>query len=189
MRRMAETRRLLDEARGGDRAALDELFGRHRGRLYAFTRSAMGGASRGSVAAEDVLQETLLEASRKLGSFEDRGPSSFYRWLVAIARFKVREADRARRAGKRAIESPLGDDPAARDTSPSGRAMRRERAEILRDALAALPGEQGEAVRLRYLEALPVADVAARIGKSEGAVKALVARGLASLAENREDSG
>lgn len=180
---MTDTGRLLREAQGGDRDSLDALYERHRGRLLGFVRARMSPALLGTVSPEDVLQETLLESARKLGDFEDRGPASFYRWLVEIARFKVLEADRARKTRKRSLEEPMEAEPAGRETSPSGRAAKRERADLLRDALAALPGEQGEAVRLRYLEGLSIAETSDRLSKSPAAVKALVSRGLAALAE------
>lgn len=179
---MSETIRLLAEARDGSRTALDALYSRHRGRLLAFVAARMSARVRGALAADDVVQETYLEAARKVASFEPEGPASFYRWLVGIARFKLREAERAQRAKKRALQAPLAHDPLAAQTSPSGRAMRAERAGFIGDALAAVPEAQAEAVRLRYLEGLSVAECAARLERSESAVKALVSRGLAVLA-------
>lgn len=180
---MSDTQRLLDEARAGNRGALDVLYARHHGRLIAFIRARMGGGLARCVAPEDILQETHLESARKIGEFEPRGPASFYRWLVEIARFKIAEAERAQRAHKRALETPLEDPPAASQTSPSGRAMRSERAALLLQALAALPEAQAEAVRLRYLEGLTIAETAERLARSEAAVKALVSRGLAALSQ------
>jgi RNA polymerase sigma-70 factor (ECF subfamily) len=179
---MHDTERLLRAAREGDRASLDALLDRHRGRLHAFLRARMDPALARAVPPEDVLQETLIEAARKVAAFEDRGPASFYRWLVAIARFKAAEADRARRALKRAAVGPLEDDPPGRGTSPSEGALRHERAERLRGALEAIPPDQAEAVRLRYLEGLSVAETADRMARSEASVKALVSRGLDALA-------
>jgi RNA polymerase sigma-70 factor (ECF subfamily) len=60
--------------------------------------------------------------------------------------------------------------------------MRGERAHRLVDALAQLPEAQAEAVRLRYLEGLTIAETAKRLEKSPAAVKALVSRGLRALA-------
>lgn len=136
------------------------------------------------VAPEDILQETLLEATRKLGSFEARGRSSFYAWLVAIARFKIAEAERALLAQKRAREEPLVRDPAQSGTSPSLSAMRVEHAELLRAAIADLPEAQAQAIRLRYLEGLSLAEAAERMERSESAVKALVTRAFAVLAKS-----
>ena len=180
-RSMSETARLLESARAGDRQALDSVYARHQGRLLHFIRASMSGLAH-RVSPEDILQETLLESARKIDAFEPRGPASFYRWLVGIARFKLAEAARSQRAKKRSSEEPLDRTPAANETSPSGRAIRGEQVGHLRDALASLPQRQADAVRLRYLEALSLAESASRLGCSEAAVKALVSRGLMELA-------
>lgn len=177
------TTRLVELARDGDRDALAGLYSRHSGRLLAFIRAQMPVSVSRRLAPEDLLQETLLEAARKLDAFTPQGPASFYRWLVGIARFKIAEALRAGRAKKRAMVGALEIDPAASQTSPSGGAARAERAVHIQDALAALPERQAQAVRLRYLEGLSLAETAQSLDCSEGAVKALVARGLADLAE------
>jgi RNA polymerase sigma-70 factor (ECF subfamily) len=176
-----DTDRLLRGALEGDSGCQAALFSRHLGRLLALVRARMSARARSVAAPEDIVQETHLEASRKLPTFEDRGPASFYRWLVAIARFKMAEADRAGAAGKRQWV-PIDRPPSGRMTSPSGRAMRRQRDERLARALGELGEARAEAVRLRYLEGLSVAETAERLGRSEAAVKALVSRGLEDLA-------
>jgi RNA polymerase sigma-70 factor (ECF subfamily) len=178
----SETLRLLNAAQDGDRVALDALYARHRGRLLAFVASRMAPGLRAAVTAEDIVQETHLESARKIHEFEDRGPASFYRWLVTIARFKVNEAARGRRAKKRALEAPLEHDPVGKETSPSGYALKAERAALLGSALAELPADQADAVRMRYFEGLTIAECAERLERSPAAVKGLVSRGLGTLA-------
>jgi RNA polymerase sigma-70 factor (ECF subfamily) len=185
----SDTFHLLSRARDGDHGAREQLFARHAGRLLGFVRARMPAALALRTAPEDVLQETLLEAVRKLDAFREQGEraagsdrSSFYRWLVGIARFKLSEAARAEGAAKRDHE-PLEHSVAASQTSPSGHAQRGERRDALAAALGALPERRAEAVRLRYLEGLSVAETALRLACSEAAVKALVARGLAELGE------
>jgi RNA polymerase sigma-70 factor (ECF subfamily) len=178
----SETTRLVDAARAGDRMALEDLYARHQGRLLHVIRARMPAALARRVAPEDVLQETLLESSRKIDAFEPQGPSSFYRWLVAIARFKVSEAARAQKADKRAHERPLDAPVFSEQTSASGAAMRGERRAELDEAIAALPERQAEAVRLRYLEGSSLAETAQALECTESAVKALVSRGLMALA-------
>ena len=95
---MSETTALVLCARDGDRASLDALCARHQGRLLALIRLHLSPELAARLAPEDLLQETLLEAARKVGGFEPQGPAAFYRWLVGIARFKIAEAERARRA-------------------------------------------------------------------------------------------
>jgi len=153
------------------------LFDRHGGRLRAFLRVRMSPGLARRVAPEDVLQETLLEASRKLHAFEPRGPGSFYGWLVAIALRKVLEAARGR-----AEEGLPESDPLHEASGAATAAVRAERAERLRAALATLPEAQAAAICLRYLEGATTREAAERLGRSEAAVKMLLARGFAALA-------
>lgn len=179
---MRNTLRLLADARDGSRTSFDLLFERHRGRLTAFAASRMGPALRGFVEPEDIVQETYLEAARKIDDFEAREPQGFYRWLVRIAGFKVKEANRRRTAKKRGAPAALLSDPPAGQTSVAGRVGRSEQATVIADALSTLSDAQAEAVRLRYLGGLSVAETAERMERSESAVKSLVARGLKDLA-------
>ncbi len=178
----SETTYLLDAARLGDRQALDDLYARHAGRLLGFIRVSMSQPLAGRTSAEDILQETLLESARKIDSFEARGPFSFYRWLVEIARYKLSEARRAGRAKKRALETRLATDAQlGNSATPSRFAMADEGAARIEAALAKLPERQAEAVRLRYLGGLSLAETAERLESTQPAVKALVSRGLDAL--------
>src|SRR5262245_9978438 len=145
---MSDTARLVRASQEGDRDALETLYRAHQGRVLAMIRVTLGSELAGRIAPEDVLQEALLESARKIGAFEDRGPGSFCRWLVSIARFKVAEARRAHRAQKRAAGLPL-DGPAAEvpgaQTSPSGRIVRAEASERVAAAIEALPDRQRDA--------------------------------------------
>lgn len=179
---MGDTQRLLANAQGGDPAAFDALLDRHRGRLGAFVASRMNPALRGHIEPDDIVQETHVEAARKIAGFVAERPGGFYAWLVRIAAFKLKEADRRRRAKKRGNPAPLRADPMASQTSVPGRASRSEHALRIAEALETLPENQAAAVGLRYLQGLTVAEAAGQLGTSEAAVKALVARGLAQLA-------
>ena len=179
---MSSTIHLVEAARDGDRHALSALYARHEGRLLAAIRARMSPEMRARLQPEDVLQETLLESARRIDAFVPDGPSSFYRWLVGIARNKLREAARAGRAQKRAREEHLDEQPPASWTSPSAHAVRAEKKAHLEDALAALPERQAEAVRLRWLEGLSTAEAAQSLGCTESALKSLVSRGLEELA-------
>lgn len=174
---------MIARAQTGDRSALESLYPRHQGRLLVLIRSLMSGRLAGRIDPEDVLQETLLESSRKIAAFESRGAASFYRWLVQIARFKLAEAERAHRALKRAAPQPLEHSVPSGTTGPSGRAMRSERASSLQEALGSLPERQAQAVRLRYLEGRSIGEVASRLDCTPSAVKALVSRAMGDLAE------
>jgi RNA polymerase sigma-70 factor (ECF subfamily) len=180
---MSETTRLAAQAVHGDDSALAALLRRHERRLLAFFRARQSSDLAGH-AAEDLVQETLLTAARKITEFRVQSEgAAFYRWLVGIGRHKLSEARRAAGAKKRAAVRELGSrQPAAGWTSPSLGAARGEAASHLAEALDELPERQAEAVRLRYLEGRSVAETAEALDSSEASVKALVGRGLRALA-------
>ena len=64
---------------------------------------------------------------------------------------------------------------------PSGVAIRAEAVVALLEALHQLPETQAEAIRLRYMEGLPLAEIVERMGKSDTAVAGLLKRGLQKL--------
>lgn len=121
-------------------------------------------------AAEDLLQEVLEQLYVRWRRVRTTPEAYARRALVN------RAANRWRRRARRP-ERALGDlDPAQRDHS-DGVALR----EAVVAALRALPPRQRAVVVLRYLEDLPVAEVAAALDCSEGAVKSNTSRGLARL--------
>jgi RNA polymerase sigma-70 factor (ECF subfamily) len=72
---------------------------------------------------------------------------------------------------------------AADQSSPSVRAERHEELFRLAAALAALPEDQRRAVELHHIQERPLAEVAAELGRSKGAVAQLLFRGLKKLRE------
>lgn len=181
---MSETLRLLAAARDGEPLAFDRLFDRHRARLISFVAARVATALRPRFDAEDVVQETYLEAHRKLDAFEPTGPAAFYRWLVAIADRKRQEAIRHHRAKKRDGGETLHAEPALQQTSVGGRAARAEGARTLVALLERIPADQAQAVKLRYLQGCSLTDTAQQMDRSPAAVKGLVARGMAALSEH-----
>ena len=89
---------LVQRASDGDCAAFEELYRRHRDRIYGLLWRLAGGDA---ALAEDLLQEAFVRAWQKLGSF--RGDSRFGTWLhrlsanVALSdrRSKLRRVERA----------------------------------------------------------------------------------------------
>lgn len=190
---MSETRdaELVHRARLGDDAAFAALVERHADRLKERIRRRLSPAVRRKISASDIMQEAYLVAHRRLEEYEDRGEGSFGRWLARIVEHKALHAAR-RYAGtdKRAAVNEVSRS-ARRETaafaagfpSPSQGAIRAELKEAARRALARLPAEYREAIRLRQEEHLTLDQAAAHMGRSKESVKKLYARGLARLAE------
>jgi RNA polymerase sigma-70 factor (ECF subfamily) len=179
---MSGTLPLVRRAQGGSTAAFSLLFQRHRARLQTLVASRMTPFLRARLDAEDIVQESYAEAARQFADFRPDVPQAFYRWLTAIAGFKLKEAERAARAQKRGRPEALLHEPAAPHGSVACRARQDERAPRIAQAVEGRPGAQAQAVRLRYLQGCSLAETAERLGRSEAAVKALVSRGLLALA-------
>jgi RNA polymerase sigma-70 factor, ECF subfamily len=80
---------------------VQQLFVKHQSRLKAFILSLQPDFAE----ADDILQETFLVVTRKAGDFEEG--SNFMAWALTIARFKVQEALRRRRAAERALSEEV----------------------------------------------------------------------------------
>ena len=66
--------------------------------------------------------------------------------------------------------------------------MQQELRERIRDAIAELPWEQQEAVRLKFIDEWPLTEIADFLGKTERAVAGLVARGMKRLKDRLKDA-
>ena len=138
-------------------------------------------------AAEDLAQDTLLEAWRHRAQLVD--PSGYWPWLTAIARHVCRRW--ARRHGYALMhERPFGagadaarqtEEPPADDADVALGLERAELITLLDCALARLPPTTRAVLVARYVADWPQAAIAARWRLSEGAVEARLQRGKAQL--------
>jgi RNA polymerase sigma-70 factor (ECF subfamily) len=159
------------------REALEAALATERARLVGLCAHLTGDA----LAAEDLAQETLLEAWRSRGKLYD--PAGVQRWLSAIARNVCARWLRttARQMGRRAMGSDL-----ALEAVPDGADMhveleRQELDGVLDRALALLPVATRAACVAHYLHGAAHAEIAAQLGTSEDAVKMRLHRGRATL--------
>jgi RNA polymerase sigma-70 factor (ECF subfamily) len=169
------TEALVSAAQRGDRTAFDALAERYRRRLERQIRSRLSRSSREKLTDEDVLQETLLRAFASIARFRWRSDESFYRWLASIAEYRIRNAARKTTWRQLQIEHE------APGTSPSRSMRREERFARLQASLDDLDEDQRQAIYLARVEGLPLRQIAARLGRSEEAIRKLVARGLLKL--------
>jgi RNA polymerase sigma-70 factor (ECF subfamily) len=186
--------KLLDRARQGDPEALGRLLEAQRAGLHRLAERQLEGRIAIRVDASDVLQQTFLEAYRCFPQFSGRDKRELVAWLRSILDHKVAGAIRdhallqKRDVGReRSMDDSRGGGPTLKQdldanlTSPSQKAIRGEQAERLSEALAALPEDQREAVRLRHLEGWALADIAVRFGRTPTATAGLIKRGMKAL--------
>jgi RNA polymerase sigma-70 factor (ECF subfamily) len=185
---------LLDQALQGHPEALGRLLEAQRGDLHRLAKRQLEGRIATRVDASDVLQQTFLEAYRSFPQFAGRDMQELTAWLRRILDHKVAGAIRDHALLQKRDMSreqsmddshgggaPLKHDLDANLTSPSQKAIRIEQTEHLSQALAALPDDQREAVRLRHLEGWALADIAVRLGRTPAATAGLIKRGMKAL--------
>lgn len=165
---------LVTAARGGDRAAVEEILTRYEPNIYRFGLRMCGNED----AAREVLQETLLAAFRYLPGF--RGDAALSTWLYQIARsFCIKE-----RRGLHPTHS-IDEDGAAElvdpTPQPDARAHAREIGEALSRAISVLPSEQREVLILRDVEGLSADEAAQVVGIEVGALKSRLHRARMAL--------
>jgi RNA polymerase sigma-70 factor (ECF subfamily) len=193
---MSETHdALIPQIRERDQNALAQYIEGNRWRIMAFIERQLGGALRRKVEPEDIFQETSADAVRALAEIDltDRDP---FGWLCQIAERRIVDAHRRffgaqkRDAGRevplnqqRGGTSNVGliDMLVASMTTPSQAFSRNAREARLMDAIAQLPEEQREALRMRYVESLPSKAIAEKLGKSDAAVRVMLTRSLKKL--------
>jgi len=161
-------------------------FEQHRERLLSVIYLRMGPDLRVRMDPEDVLQEVAIEAvnSWKTLSTEENAGA----WLVTLARRKVARIMRdqlgvaardPRREHAVKTELPLAD----RRSGPITHADRKDRLELLEQAILRLSGDHREVILLMKIEGLSAKEVGERMGRSENAVHLLLSRALKRLAE------
>ncbi|MEO5704286.1 MAG: RNA polymerase sigma factor [Candidatus Limnocylindrales bacterium] len=176
-------RELVIRARGGDRDAFSQLAAESIGRLTAVARMIL----RDEYAAQDAVQEALIEAWRSLPGL--REPEKFDAWM---RRLLVRSCFKGVRRTKRvnAVEIRLtpADEPLT-----TGREQAFGLQDQLERGLARLPAEQRAVVILVYYLDLPLADAAQAMGIPLGTTKSRLNRATQAMrasieADDREPS-
>lgn len=160
--------RLLVEAAQRDPRRFAELYEQNFERVYAFVLRRVHDRPR----AEDLTSEVFHQALKNLGRYEWRGVP-FAAWLLRIARNAITDE-----AHQLAREQSLGDEDSADEKA--GMAHIEHRAMLFR-LVATLPDDQQRVIRMRFGEEKSIREIAAALGKSEGAVKQLQFRALEKL--------
>ena len=166
----AEAELLLKAARG-DESAFLLLYERHRTPVFRFACRMLGS----SPLAEDVTQECFLAVLKRPEAFRaDR--ASLRTYLCAIARHLALKQLR-KRGEETMVDDPPDDAPApAGGSDPLGAVLQEEAAEAVRQAVAALPPLQREAVVLFEYQDMSLADIAATCEIDVGTVKSRLHR-------------
>ncbi len=160
-----------------DPAAFAALYRRYVGPVYRYLYSRLGRVAE----AEDLTAQAFSEALQALPQYRER--ERFAAWLFAIARRRLADHYRRRRPAEPLDERlPSG----AKEADPLGQVLRTEALERLAALVAGLGEAEQEMLRLRFAGGLSYAEMAAVLGKREGAVKMAMHRLLRRLEQDWE---
>ncbi|HXA15097.1 MAG TPA: sigma-70 family RNA polymerase sigma factor [Opitutaceae bacterium] len=175
--RNAVDARLLQRMARGERAAFADLYDRFSRPLYAAALRILGDARE----TEDIMQDVFIALWEKSGTFSaERGTA--FSWAVTLTRHRA--IDRLRLRKRRgelldaSVPADLGYD---NETGTADALVFKEKAHLVRTALAALPTEQKQAIELAFFSGLTQEQISENLAQPLGTVKARIRRGLLKL--------
>jgi RNA polymerase sigma-70 factor (ECF subfamily) len=188
---------LLDRVRRGDAVAVERLLAQQREPVRRMISLRLDPAIAARVDASDVVQEVLLEASRRLNDYLRAPAMPFHLWLRHLARDHLIDAHRRhRQAQRRGVdrEQPLNRAALAsrsslqlaaqlcdQERTPASAAIQQELERRLQAALDELNEDDREVILMRHYEDLSNQEVAAELGLSEAAASMRYLRALRRL--------
>ena len=188
---------LLHRAADGDREAVAALFEQHRDRLEQMVRLRMDRRLQGRIDASDVLQETYLEAARRVEEFARAPTTSVYVWLRVLTGQKLvdltrrhlgakmrdaaQEISLGRGAWPQASSVSLAAQLLGRLTSPTQAVVRAELQIRVQEALNGMDPLDREVLALRHFEMLSNAETAEVLGIKKSAASNRYIRALERL--------
>ena len=168
---------LVELARQGDSDAFGMLYDHYQGSVYRF----LFYRTRSSTLAEDLTSETFFRALRNMQNFRWQG-KDFGAWLMTIARNLATDHFKAGRTRLEMATEDMGVHDDATE-GPEHAVLASLTNEVLLKSLTELPTEQRDCLVMRFLQGMSIAETAAVLGRSEGAVKQLQLRGVRNLAK------
>ncbi len=193
----AETE-LIEQARRGDRLALERLLIDHTGQLRIHLLRGLPNRVKGLISIDDVVQETLARAFLKVDQLRGDSPSAFTAWLLAIGNMilidLVRKETTQERGGKFRRQDLVHDSTTdsvmdileqlpVDEATASQIVARREGVAALQVAIAGLPSDQRRAIELHLLQGMTLEETCDAMDRSKTSVRGLLYRAKVNLAE------
>lgn len=187
---------LVRRGSNGDQHAVELLFTKYRPYLRVICALRLPKMCQQREDASDIVQHTLMDATRGLAEFRGETEAEFEAWMFRLLERNILQSVRKNTADMRDVRRETTDlNPtdsaqlvwhslAADQSSPESAIFRGEAALELAEALESLPEDQRLAVELRFLGQLPLKSIAEYMSKSTGAVAGLIRRGIEQLRES-----
>jgi RNA polymerase sigma-70 factor, ECF subfamily len=179
---------LLRLAQAGNQEALDRLVARYLPRLKRWATGRLPMWARDLADTQDLVQETVVRAFRKIDGFEPRGEGALQAYLRQVLVNRIREE--LRRVGRRPASEPLDEHREFDGASPLEEAIGRQAVDKYERALLKLRPEEREAIVMRIELGCTFDEVAAALGKpTANAARSAVNRAVLRLAQEMRDVG
>jgi len=190
---------LVQLAAQGDRVAIEDLFNRFRGRLKRMLHLRLNRRLQGRIDDSDIIQESLLDAARKLPSYAQSPQLPFYLWLRHLTGLKLLEIHRRhlgtqlRDAGQE-VSLHRGALPGADSlslaaflfgslTTASQMAIKAEKRIMLQESLNSMEELDREVIALKHFEQLTISEIAQVLQISRAAAGRRYLKAIKNLRE------
>src|SRR6266513_1802192 len=170
----ANIRALVERAQKGGRDALEELYLIHFDRIYSYLHMSVGNRHD----AEDLTTQTFLKMLESIGKFRFQS-APFSAWLFRIAHNLAMDHFRAARRWHPEEEVP--EPQGSEEASAEDEALQAIGRSSMLELIEGLSHEQQQVLTLKFVFNFGNGEAATILGKTEGAVKSLQHRALASL--------
>ena len=167
----SEVVRLIKRAAGGNFEAFGELYNIYLERIYRYVFYQV----RDKMTAEDLTEEVFLKAWKSIDTCRGK-EQTFSSWLYRIAHNHVIDNLRSQRKYLSVDMEALAE-VSSPELGEEGKLERQEMLEVISD----LPQNQKQVIILKFIEGLDNREIGQVMGKSQGAVRVLQMRALATL--------
>lgn len=169
----------------GDQRAFRDLFDRSFPRLYRFALVRLDGDHD---LASEVVQQTICKGLDRLDTY--RGEAALYTWLCQICRHTLIDQRRKTKRGERFVR-PIEDEPDVRavlevfaapvEAQPDAQAWHSDLQRLVQATMDVLPDRYGDVLEWKYVDELPVNEIAARLDLGPKAAESLLTRARAAF--------
>ncbi|MFC1872790.1 RNA polymerase sigma factor [Chloroflexota bacterium] len=169
----SEIGKLVDKATDCDSEAFGRLYDMYVDRVYRHIYYRVSN----SADAEDLVQQVFIKAWQAIGRYK-RTASPFLAWLIKISHNLIIDFYRSRKSEVYIDFDIISTNP---ETDPAHLAEAIFSQKEIRQAINKLHGDQQQVILMRYIEDFSYKEIAVALGKSEGAIRVILHRGLAKL--------
>lgn len=176
-----DVKKLIKRCQRGDQQAFDDLI-----RLYySYVSGFLLKACNDRYLCEDLTQETFLKMIQNIEKYDLKSKTAFGTWLIAIAKNCYIDWLRRNKTQMEDIDSFQFEDSVNIEQQVS---QKMEYEQVM-EALQSLPPEQAEAIRLKYLEDMTLAEIAERFNVQPKTIKSRIHDGTMKLRKKLHHTG